>query len=581
MENDIDYLFGQMEVAKALLQDPTKYTLQKKISEEYSQYKLLNDIGLRNKVMDLINTGAITLPQLKKYTKYFNLPVIGTLRELVDNLKNEINACGVRKVLIPTKYQLFLREYFKSYRNKGILLYHGVGSGKTFSSILMAIECIRLKKYKRVYVLLPAALKNNYISHITEFKDKFELISYNSSTMTKWNPLDLDESLVIIDEAQNLISMITNRSKIGIHLYNKLQNSRCNIIAMTATPMINSTYEYAVLFNLLRPGSFVLDVGKFNTKYHDILSDINVKKEFYKAIRGLVSYYQGANETSEYYPKQNINMISLTMNPTQSIEYNKVRDIELKRSKIPKNPMTKSKISYNNYTSSNDIKDPETYMVHSRQATNYISCSNNDLYTNTAEYSIKFDYILEKIKVSKGPVVVYSSFITNCLEKFEDLLRYNKISSLKWMGGQTPIEKEYILKNFNADENKDGSKCKVLLLGISGAEGISLKNVRELHIMEPYWNEMKIKQIIGRASRLCSHYTLPKESQNVEIYRYLTRTNKNQETVDYNMYKIAQRKYDSNIAFDNIIKQSALDCILNIELNTDVKECIETEFTII
>jgi hypothetical protein len=47
------------------------------------------------------------------------------------------------------------------------------------------------------------------------------------------------------------------------------------------------------------------------------------------------------------------------------------------------------------------------------------------------------------------------------------------------------------------------------------------------------------------------------------------------------MYKIAQRKYDSNIAFDNIIKQSALDCILNIELNTDVKECIETEFTII
>ena len=76
MENDIDYLFGQMDIAKTLLQDPTKYTFQREVSVEYSQYKLLNDIGLRNKVMDLINTATITLPQLKKYTKYFNLPVI-------------------------------------------------------------------------------------------------------------------------------------------------------------------------------------------------------------------------------------------------------------------------------------------------------------------------------------------------------------------------------------------------------------------------------------------------------------------------------------------------------------------------
>ena len=50
------------------------------------------------------------------------------------------------------------------------------------------------------------------------------------------------------------------------------------------------------------------------------------------------------------------------------------------------------------------------------------------------------------------------------------------------------------------------------MITASGAEGISLKNVRFVHIMEPYWHPVK-RQVIGRARRICSHADLPKDLQ--------------------------------------------------------------------
>ena len=55
----------------------------------------------------------------------------------------------------------------------------------------------------------------------------------------------------------------------------------------------------------------------------------------------------------------------------------------------------------------------------------------------------------------------------------------------------------------------------------SGAEGISLRNTRMAHIVEPHWHPVRIEQVIGRARRICSHNTLPEEEQNVTVFMYL------------------------------------------------------------
>ena len=74
--------------------------------------------------------------------------------------------------------------------------------------------------------------------------------------------------------------------------------------------------------------------------------------------------------------------------------------------------------------------------------------------------------------------------------------------------------------------NMYGEVIHLLMISSSGAEGIDLKNVRYVHITEPYWHPVRIDQVIGRAKRICSHKDLPEELQNVTIFMYLLSYNK-------------------------------------------------------
>ena len=75
-----------------------------------------------------------------------------------------------------------------------------------------------------------------------------------------------------------------------------------------------------------------------------------------------------------------------------------------------------------------------------------------------------------------------------------------------------------------------GSIIKVFMITASGAEGISLKNVRYVHIVEPYWHPVRREQVIGRARRICSHEDLPVEMRNVKIFLYVSTLSEKQKT---------------------------------------------------
>jgi hypothetical protein len=74
--------------------------------------------------------------------------------------------------------------------------------------------------------------------------------------------------------------------------------------------------------------------------------------------------------------------------------------------------------------------------------------------------------------------------------------------------------------------NLTGELCRVFAITSAGAEGLSLKNVRRVHIMEPFWNHVRTDQVKGRAVRICSHIDLdyspsPELNQRtVEVYTY-------------------------------------------------------------
>jgi SNF2 family DNA or RNA helicase len=158
------------------------------------------------------------------------------------------------------------------------------------------------------------------------------------------------------------------------------------------------------------------------------------------------------------------------------------------------------------------------------------------------------------------------------LLKFEEILESQGIPVLKWIGGQADNERKDILVKFNSVQNMYGKLFKVILLSSAGSEGISLKNVRQVHIMEPHWNEIRIQQIIGRAIRVCSHAKLPKEERHVDIYRYICKKSSG-ETADEIVYNVSMRKFKYDKAIQDLVKASALDCELNLERNVDVTAC--------
>jgi hypothetical protein len=138
-----------------------------------------------------------------------------------------------------------------------------------------------------------------------------------------------------------------------------------------------------------------------------------------------------------------------------------------------------------------------------------------------------------------------------------------------------------------AIDNRDGRICRVFMITQSGAEGISLFNTRQVHIMEPYWNNVRLQQVIGRAIRLCSHMNLPWEERTVEVFTYLSVFSDQQKasgskqlmiadlgkTTDEVIYEIAKAKQKLADGLFEIAQSTAVDCELHFMEHGGVTEC--------
>ena len=264
-----------------------------------------------------------------------------------------------------------------------------------------------------------------------------------------------------------------------------------------------------------------------------------------------------------------------------------------------------------------------------------------------AQFSPKYAAILQKMQESSGSALVYSQFRTLegiglfgvALEgngyipievigseadprfspRTEDSLRRHfqegstspKNRYILYSGEETRERRNLLINLFNARldrlpskivevlresgfeaiGNKRGDICKVISITGAGAEGLSLKNVRQVHIMEPFWNPVRTDQVKGRAVRICSHSDLPVEERTVEVFTYCAVVSK--EMIEKRMVDQTFLIMDGGITSDQfiqgisntkkkitedllrIMKQSAVDCNLNTTENNTVDETIQ------
>ena len=101
----------------------------------------------------------------------------------------------------------------------------------------------------------------------------------------------------------------------------------------------------------------------------------------------------------------------------------------------------------------------------------------------------------------------------------------------------------------NKASNEDGRDIKVILGTKVLSEGLDFKGIRQVHIMEPWYNLSLNEQVIGRAVRNCSHLSLPQNQRNVGIYQYASTCatqvkgiDAQKETVDIKYYNLSELK---------------------------------------
>lgn len=592
------------------------------------------------------------------------------------------NTTDVKKNL--RQYQEFIGYYldFKS-PFKDILIYHGLGSGKTATSINVYNILYNYTPGWNVFILIKASLRGGWIDDIKKWlrKDEYEFrykniifIHYDSPIADRQfldavkNVDGAKKNMFIIDEVHNFIrnvysNITSNTGKRAQVIYDyivqdKLENKDTRTLVISATPAVNNPFELALLFNLLRPGIFPKSEVQFNNLF---ISDtgyasINTNKQnlFQRRIMGLVSYYYGA--TPDYFASKTVHYEDVPMSEYQEEIYNfyeeieetiarkskgtsqtyksytrqscnfvfppisqtvtgelrprpgKFRISEKEAEKLLENRDIDTKNdhktqyidainlfvkSFDEYLGEKDRKDREQNYTIIKDVEIFINKykgnykefhksekKKSTLYNAMYMCSAKMLHIIFNIMFSAGPTQVYSNYVLmEGLQIFKVYLKYfgfynymikkelqkGKIGYIEFHGGIKDIEDRYnAMREFNKPENRFGEYLKIILISPAGAEGLNLRNVRQVHIMEPYWNEVRISQMMGRAIRLCSHADLPAKDRHVDVFRYRSvRTKDSKITTDKYIEDLARSKDSLIQSFLNSMKEVAVDCVLN------------------
>ena len=212
---------------------------------------------------------------------------------------------------------------------------------------------------------------------------------------------------------------------------------------------------------------------------------------------------------------------------------------------------------------------------------------------NLKQYSNKIYTLIKNIKKCDGPSFVFSKYVwgglfpviialeMNGYKLYKSNIPYieNKYKITEYKGDFIIKSGSIKSKNINTyiskKEKMIDEPVKVFLGTETAAEGLNLYGYREVHILEPHFNFSLLEQVIGRVTRKQSHFSLPITKRNVVIYLYASTLGKD-ESVDLYKYRLSQEKAYLIGDITKLIKEEAIDCMLNFNGNNIIQEQYKT-----
>ncbi len=478
-----------------------------------------------------------------------------------------------------TKRQQFIKNYINPETPyNSIMLMHATGSGKTLTSIAIAEGFRGLiknnKSEKTIIITKNTTIKDIFIKElsgecckyknnteekktiVTRINKQYDFITFGSlvnrvlgakqsdgSRQITDKLDDLSNRVIIIDEFHNILGNDTYNA-IQKLLYNSV-NYR--LILLSATPFVDGIDHLYQISNLLNEKSDSVSKEEFDKLILKKENNLDIKNDIYfltkegedvfkNKLRGKVSFL---DINDKYFPKKVFKGVNIIPSDKNSI-------------KIFKSVMDKEQLDgYNKAV----IKDKTNAL--------YNFSSYASIYSN--KKSCKIDTIIEKIKNIKGSVFIYSNYVANGINVISKILKRAGIQNIALSEDIDKSKRDVIIKKFNSIENINGGIIKVLLGSPILSEGITLKNVRQVHIIDPYWNMSKIDQVIGRAVRFNSHEDLPENQRFVEIFLHAAVGDKKENFIDYQKYMLSYYKDISVKKTERFLKKIAIDCHLNVK----------------
>ena len=577
-------------------------------------------------------------------------PSIDELSSLADRL------CNAEMEL--STYQTVIRNFLSNNTPyNGLLLFHGLGTGKTCSAITVAEEHRRFLKQsglpRFIYVLGGGNLQSNFK---TQFFQESNLVKQgeewtykgcvgnallreiNAASMTKEmvvekinelmhrhyrfmgyrkfanyiqqlkNIEELEHSMIVIDEAHNIkdeskgftpskaLDLVTSKTTV-------------KLLLLSATPMFNDPGEIIWMLNLLNRND-----KRYELKESDIFSNGEIKESeiarLVHHMRGYVSFVKGENPFTFPYRIYPSYFQEKTPSPTKpfAITFDEDKSMDVMKTQVfPVTLQLHQEKAYDKIvqtaSASKSLSMSDSFPLLTvlnmsypeGNSLNYLEKFGNkyDYYKKSircfdpdhiAAYSAKIHAICEQIKRSEGIVLIYSQFleegvipmalalesmgITSDVPLFKRVPKSGpyKYCMLTGRPSLTPHPEESI-KVLNSLENRNGDLLKVVLITKAASEGVDLKNIRQIHIMDPWWNLNRVEQIIGRGIRLCSHKNLPFEKRNAQIFLYTSHIGE-QETVDHYIYRFAEKKAKRIGKITRLLKENSIDCVMNHQVTS-------------
>lgn len=398
-------------------------------------------------------------------------------------------------------------------KHDGIIAIHGTGTGKTLTAVT-ASQCFLDKNPgAKVIVVSPAALVHNFAKELENYsnyknRSRYEFYSFSrflnmiykngerngppskklcgeKNPLEKYKPVNLKGNMLIVDEAHNLRNMSSKRtSAVALSAYTAKKR-----LILTATPFVNDVTDLIPLINMVYGKTVVCRTKSKRVKYAIQNSvDGEMTPETIHSLKTLLKgkiHFVTIGKDNKDFPQKRLHTVQVEM--TRDF-YKKYKDL-MESKEVNDLFFDNPKRFYNGY----------------RQLVNSVGSKEGVNY-----YSMKIEHAKKIIRT--GKTILYTNWLKFGVVPISLALENMGVKFKIVSGDVSQKERIQIVKDFNNNE------LQVLILTKAGGEGLDLKEVRNVIIVDPPWNPAGLDQIIGRAIRYKSHENLPESQRFVDVY---------------------------------------------------------------